>query len=225
MAHIQYQKDDIFESKAHVIVNTVNCEGYMGKGLALVFKQRYPAMFTIYQKECKTGKLRIGRPTLYRESTPWILNFPTKYNWRFPSKLEYLEKGLEHVVAHYKKEGIKSIAFPKLGTQNGKLSWDDVGPLMVKYLSQLDIDVYIYIAEGDTEYQAENSIENQHETENERLLSQQDTIGELPITLDESKPDQQKKKRDSSSKRGRKKQTAKTELSMEPLFPASELAS
>src|SRR5579884_3827444 len=154
MARIQYQKGDIFTSNAQVIVNTVNCKGVMGKGLALAFKERYPAMFAVYQQECKNGKLRIGRPTLYRESTPWILNFPTKNDWRFPSKLEYLEKGLEYFVANYKKAGITSIAFPKLGTQNGKLSWDEVGPLMVKYLSQLDIDVYIYIADGDREYQA-----------------------------------------------------------------------
>jgi O-acetyl-ADP-ribose deacetylase (regulator of RNase III) len=153
MANIHYQKGNIFDSKAHVIVNTVNCDGYMGKGLALAFKQRYPAMFSVYQQECKTGKLRIGRPTLYQESTPWILNFPTKHHWRMPSKLEYVQKGLEFLVAHYNNAGIKSIAFPKLGTQNGKLSWDEVGPLMAKYLSQLDIDVYIYIAEGDREYQ------------------------------------------------------------------------
>ena len=235
MTHIHYQKGDIFDSKAQVIVNTVNCKGVMGKGLALAFKQRYPAMFAVYQQECKTGKLRIGRPGLYRESSPWILNFPTKYDWRFPSKLEYLEKGLEYVAANYKKEGIKSIAFPKLGAQNGKLSWDDVGPLMVKYLSQLDIAVYIYITEGDREYQAEsdtkyqdgieaeNSIENQHEPEKELSVSQQDTLGKLPSTGNESKPDQQEKKTRSSSKRRRKKQTAKTELSMEPLFPTSEL--
>jgi O-acetyl-ADP-ribose deacetylase (regulator of RNase III) len=153
MAHIQYQKGDIFEAQAQVIVNTVNCQGVMGKGLALAFKQKYPDMFKVYQQECKTGKLGIGRPTLYQGSTPWILNFPTKDSWRADSKLEYLEKGLEFLVAHYKNAGIKSIAFPKLGAQNGKLSWDDVGPLMARYLSQLDIDVYIYIAEGDKEYQ------------------------------------------------------------------------
>ena len=152
MAYIQYQKGDIFDSKAQVIVNTVNCQGVMGKGLALAFKQRYPDMFLTYQQECKTRKLRIGHPTLYRKSNPWILNFPTKDTWKANSKIEYLEKGLEYFVANYKEAGITSIAFPKLGAQNGKLSWDDVGPLMVKYLGQLDIDVYIYIAEGDKEY-------------------------------------------------------------------------
>ena len=157
MARIQYVKGDLFESKAQVIVNTVNCQGVMGKGLALEFKQRYPDMFEVYQKDCKSGKLRIGRPTLYKKSSPWILNFPTKNYWRLPSKLEYLEKGLEFLVAHYQKVGITSIAFPKLGAQNGKLSWDEVGPLMAKYLSQLDIDVYIYIAESDKEYQYDTS--------------------------------------------------------------------
>ena len=153
MAYILYQKGDIFESNAQVIVNTVNCQGIMGKGLALAFKQKYPTMFKVYQQECRTGKLRIGKPTLYRESMPWILNFPTKDSWRANSKLEYLQKGLEFLVAHYRNADIKSVAFPKLGALNGKLSWDEVGPMMAQYLSQLDIDVFIYIAEGDREYQ------------------------------------------------------------------------
>jgi len=159
MTALHYVKGDIFESKALVIVNTVNCKGVMGKGLALAFKQRYPEMFLVYQEECKTGKIRIGRPSLYKESTPWILNFPTKDNWKANSKIEYLEKGLEYFIANYKKVGIKSIAFPKLGAQNGKLSWDDVGPLMAKYLGNLDIDIYIYIADGDIEYLNNHEVE------------------------------------------------------------------
>ncbi len=123
MARIQYLKGNIFESGAQVIVNTVNCEGYMGKGLALSFKQKYPHMFSVYQEECERGKIRIGRPSLYKESNPWILNFPTKDKWRANSKLEYLDKGLKYFVTNYKRVGIKSIAFPKLGAQNGKLSW------------------------------------------------------------------------------------------------------
>jgi len=146
-----YQKGDIFKARTQVIVNPVNCRGVMGKGLALAFKQRYPDMFVVYQEECKTRALRIGRPTLYRASTPWILNFPTKDDWKANSKLEYLEKGLEYFVAHYEEEGITSIAFPKLGTQNGKLSWDKVRPLMEKYLGPLAIDVCIYVAEDDKE--------------------------------------------------------------------------
>ena len=178
MAYIQYLKGSIFDSKAHVIVNTVNCKGVMGKGLALSFKEKYPAMLPVYQQECKTGKLRIGRPTLYKASTPWILNFPTKNDWKYPSKLEYLEKGLEYFVANYKKAGVRSIAFPKLGAQNGKLLWDEVGPLMAKYLSQIDIDVYIYVVEGDKEYQYDAQDENALK---ERIWKQ---FSELALSLE-----------------------------------------
>jgi O-acetyl-ADP-ribose deacetylase (regulator of RNase III) len=152
MSNIHYRRGDIFEANAQVIVNPVNCEGIMGKGLALEFKKRYPDMFSAYQHDCKTGRLRIGRPTLYSKSEPWILNFPTKNTWRANSKLEYLEKGLEYFITNYKEAGITSISFPKLGAQNGKLPWDEVGPIMARYLSQADIDVYIYIAEGDQEF-------------------------------------------------------------------------
>jgi O-acetyl-ADP-ribose deacetylase (regulator of RNase III) len=176
MNGLQYQKGNIFDASTQVIVNTVNCEGVMGKGLALAFRQKYPAMFTTYQKECNTGKLRIGRPTLYTNSTPWILNFPTKKAWRANSKLEYLEEGLEYFVQHYKEAGIVSIAFPKLGAQNGKLSWDDVGPLMAKYLSKLDIDIYIYIAEGDKEYY-------NNTTQEENLVAWQ-CFNEVALSID-----------------------------------------
>ena len=198
MAYIRYQKGDIFDSKAQVIVNTVNCKGVMGKGLALAFKQRYPAMFPVYQQECKTGKLRIGKPTLYKQSTPWILNFPTKNDWKLPSKLEYLEKGLQYLVSNYKKAGIKSIAFPKLGAQNGKLSWDEVGPLMARYLSPLDIDVYIYIAEGDKEYQydaqRESDINEEIWKEFSGLALSQDRLKqEIRLSLREAKKVTQKR--------------------------------
>ena len=198
MAYIRYQKGDIFDSKAQVIVNTVNCKGVMGKGLALAFKQRYPAMFPVYQQECKTGKLRIGKPTLYKQSTPWILNFPTKNDWKLPSKLEYLEKGLEYLVGNYKKAGIKSIAFPKLGAQNGKLSWDEVGPLMARYLSQVDIDVYIYIAEDDKEYQYDPQRESDIKEKiwkqfSELALSQDRLIQEVQLSLKEVKKVVQKR--------------------------------
>ena len=198
MAYIRYQKGDIFDSKAQVIVNTVNCKGVMGKGLALAFKQRYPAMFPVYQQECKTGKLRIGKPALYKQSTPWILNFPTKNDWKLPSKLEYLEKGLEYLVGNYKKAGIKSIAFPKLGAQNGKLSWDDVGPLMARYLSQVDIDVYIYIAEDDKEYQYDPQRESDIKEKiwrqfSELALSQDRLIQEVQLSPREAKKLAQKR--------------------------------
>ncbi len=163
MGQIQYLRGSIFDAGTQVIVNTVNCQGVMGKGLALAFKQRYPEMFPVYQQECREKKLRIGRPTLYQRSRPWILNFPTKDSWRANSKLEYIEKGLQYFASHYKRAGITSIAFPKLGAQNGKLSWDEVGPLMAQYLGPLDITVSIYVAEGDMEYQPDTHVDALHE--------------------------------------------------------------
>jgi O-acetyl-ADP-ribose deacetylase (regulator of RNase III) len=153
MTTINYTTDSLFDSSAQVIVNPVNCRGVMGKGLALAFKERYPAMFPVYQQECREGLLRIGQPTLYKASTPWILNFPTKDNWKANSRIEYIKEGLEYFVAHYQQDGIQSIAFPKLGTQHGKLPWNEVGPLMAHYLCQLDIAVFIHITDGDIEYQ------------------------------------------------------------------------
>ncbi|GCE47333.1 O-acetyl-ADP-ribose deacetylase (regulator of RNase III) [Thermosporothrix hazakensis] len=152
MSAIYYMKGDLFTSTAQTLVNPVNCKGVMGAGLALAFKQRYPKMFQAYQRDCAAGRLRIGRPVLYTESTPWILNFPTKNHWRQPSTLSIIEQGLAHFVAHYRKQGITSIAFPKLGTLHGRLSWDTVGPLMARYLRALDIDVFLYITDEDTPY-------------------------------------------------------------------------
>lgn len=78
MSELSYTTGDIFRSGAQTLVNPVNCRGVMGAGLALAFKQRYPEMFAAYVEECRSGRLRIGRPWLYRTGQPWMLNFPTK---------------------------------------------------------------------------------------------------------------------------------------------------
>lgn len=142
---IEYIEGDIFDSPAQVIVNTVNTVGVMGKGLALSFKKRYPDMFESYKKACEKHQLTIGKLMLHQEADHWILLFPTKENWRNPSKLEYIEKGLMKFVSTYAEKHITSIAFPKLGCGNGELNWNLVRPLMEKYLKPLPIDVYIYI--------------------------------------------------------------------------------
>lgn len=149
MPRIHYMQGDIFASTAQVIVNPVNCRGVMGAGLALAFKQRYPAMFATYVQACQSGDLRIGQLMLYRTSQPWILNFPTKDHWRVPAKLAYIEQGLQFFVINYRQMGIKSIAFPKLGAGLGGLSWSDVGPLMAHHLAPLNCEVTIYIEDGD----------------------------------------------------------------------------
>ncbi|MBD5131438.1 MAG: macro domain-containing protein [Clostridiales bacterium] len=142
---IKYIEGDIFSSPAQVIVNTVNTVGVMGKGLALEFKQRYPNMFETYKRICEKHQFSIGRLMLVYEPDHWILLFPTKQNWRYPSKLEYIESGLIKFTRTYVEKNISSIAFPRLGCGNGELEWDQVKALMEKYLKPLPIDVYIYV--------------------------------------------------------------------------------
>src|SRR5689334_4574914 len=89
---------DLFQSKAQTWVNTVNCVGVMGKGIALEFKRHFPDMFADYQKRCAAGQVRLGKPYLFRNLvTPWILNFPTKGHWRQVTNLQDLVAGLEYL--------------------------------------------------------------------------------------------------------------------------------
>lgn len=142
---LEYIEGDIFNSPAQVIVNTVNTVGVMGKGLALSFKRRYPSMFEAYRRACEKKQLTIGKLMLYYAPDHWILMFPTKENWRNPSKIEYLEAGLSKFVRSYADKGITSIAFPRLGCGNGELLWENVKPVMERYLKPLPITVYIYL--------------------------------------------------------------------------------
>ena len=137
---------NIFNTKAQTIVNTVNCDGVMGKGIALVFKLRYPLMFDIYCQHCDNGLIDIGKLWLYRgeSNAPWVLNFPTKKHWSDPSEYSYIEDGLSKFVTTYKEKGITSIAFPLLGANNGGLDKDKVLEIMVHYLKECDIPIEIY---------------------------------------------------------------------------------
>lgn len=145
MAKITEIKGNIFESTCQTLVNTVNCEGFMGKGIALEFKNRFPEMYQEYKEICEKQALKPGLLYLYKKSTPWILNFPTKINWKYPSKMEYIKLGLKKFVSTYKDRGIKSVAFPELGSSLGGLNWNDVKNLMYDYLLPLEnIDIEIY---------------------------------------------------------------------------------
>jgi O-acetyl-ADP-ribose deacetylase (regulator of RNase III)/uncharacterized protein YwgA len=136
---------DLFESEAQTLVNTVNCVGVMGKGVALEFKKRFPDMYADYLRRCERGEVRLGRPYLFRRPTPpWILNFPTKNHWRATSELSSIEAGLEYLGQHYREWGIESLAVPPLGCGQGGLDWEVVGPVLVRHLQRLDIPVKLY---------------------------------------------------------------------------------
>lgn len=143
---ITYIKGNLFESPAQTLVNTVNTEGVMGKGIAKEFKRLFPDMFNSYQKYCESGELTIGKLWVYETDHKWVLNFPTKTTWRKPSRFEYIELGLKNFVSTYIDRGIISISFPPLGCGNGELDWEkQVRSLMEKYLNKLPIDIFIHL--------------------------------------------------------------------------------
>ena len=140
---------NLFESKAQTLVNTVNCVGIMGKGIAQEFSKRYPEMFKDYKSLCDRGAIRLGRPyifkTLYDKA---IINFPTKKHWRSGSRVEDIINGLDYFIKKYRDWGVTSAAFPPLGCGNGGLEWDIVGPMMYQKLLSLDIHIEIYAPYG-----------------------------------------------------------------------------
>ena len=137
-------QSSIFDSPAQTLVNTVNTVGVMGKGIAKGFKARYPEMFREYKEFCDRHVIRIGTLHCWRSPSRWVLNFPTKTTWKQPSKIEFIEAGLKTFAHHYKDLGIQSISFPPLGCGNGQLDWADVRPVMLKYLFDLDIPIFIH---------------------------------------------------------------------------------
>ena len=146
---IKTVKGNIFTSGCQTLVNTVNCQGVMGAGIALEFKLRLPEMFDLYVKKCRIGEIDIGKSWLYKpppgtREGRWVLNFPTKRQWRYPSKIEYLEAGLDEFLNTYENEGIESIAFPVLGASNGGLDEEESLSVMRSYLERCDIPVEIY---------------------------------------------------------------------------------
>lgn len=140
---------NLFESQVQTLVNTVNCVGVMGKGVAQEFKKRYPALFEDYARRCSDKQVKPGIPYFYEDLFGTsILNFPTKDHWRSPSKVADIIRGLDMFSEKHREWGIKSIAFPPLGCGNGGLEWSVVGPIMYQKLAGLDIEVEIYAPFG-----------------------------------------------------------------------------
>lgn len=149
---------NLFDAGAQTLVNTVNCVGVMGKGVALGFKQRFPAMYRDYVARCKRGEVRLGEPYLYCPLVePWILNFPTKDHWRSVSRIQDIVDGLNYLERHYKEWGITSLAVPPLGCGNGGLDWRVVGPTLHRHLERLDIPVTLFAPAGTPDEQMDRA--------------------------------------------------------------------
>lgn len=143
---IEYCEGNLMESACEAIVNTVNCIGVMGKGIALKFKQRYPEVFRAYNSACRRGEVRVGQVHCLRASDgKLVINFPTKEHWRNSSRIEWIEEGMRDLVRAVRAHEVKSLAMPRLGCGNGGLDWDDVHPVVVEGLSPVKDDVRVTI--------------------------------------------------------------------------------
>ena len=151
---IEYiKKGDIFESKCDAYVNPVNLFGVMGKGLAADFRAEFPKNFKYYSDLSVKGETAIGKCHTHKvtkeESSIFdgllVINFPTKSSWKWPSKIEYIDAGLQNLTEIIKEKNIKSIAVPGLGCGNGQLNWDEVKVLIEKHFENLpDVKVEVY---------------------------------------------------------------------------------
>lgn len=138
---IEYVQGDLLGAEVDALVNTVNTVGVMGKGIALQFKQAFPANFKLYHAACKRGDVQLGKMFVFdagQLTVPrYIINFPTKGHWRARSRIEDIEAGLGDLHAVVEELGIRSIAMPPLGCGNGGLRWADVRPRIEEALADL----------------------------------------------------------------------------------------
>ncbi len=151
---IKKTKGNIVKADAEALVNTVNCVGIMGKGIALQFKKAFPeAYFKDYQDACKRGDLQPGKIQVWETGTllnpKYIINFPTKKHWKGSSKYEYIESGLQALVDVIKERNIRSIAIPPLGSGLGGLQWTRVREMIEKaFVALPDVELLLFEPEG-----------------------------------------------------------------------------
>jgi O-acetyl-ADP-ribose deacetylase (regulator of RNase III) len=146
---IKFTTGNLLEAKVDALVNTVNTVGVMGKGIALMFKERFPANFKEYAAACKEGTVRIGEMFVTTnngfDGPRWIINFPTKQQWFQPTKLEWIQKGLTALKTVIREKQIQSIALPPLGCGNGGLNWKIVRPIIERELGGIEgVEIIVY---------------------------------------------------------------------------------
>lgn len=140
---IYYTKKSVFNMQTDAIVNTINCIGFMGKGIALEFSLRYPNLLAEYQQKCQNNEICIGKMFYYKENKKIIVNFPTKDDFKLPSQYDWIRKGLIDFKNTYKLYNIKSISLPPLGCGNGDLNFNKVKQIIEEELSSEPIEIYV----------------------------------------------------------------------------------
>ena len=156
---IELTRGNLLQAPAEALVNTVNCVGYMGKGIALQFKQAFPANFKHYEAACHAGDLVPGKMMIHDNGAlvnpRYIINFPTKRHWKGKSRIEDIESGLNALVADVQRLGIRSIAVPPLGCGLGGLEWRVVRPMIEQAFAGLpDVQVLLFEPAGAPEAKA-----------------------------------------------------------------------
>lgn len=145
---IRYTTGDLLRADVDALVNTVNCVGIMGRGVALQFKKAFPSNFADYKSACDRGEVMPGRMFITRRdalSGPrFIINFPTKRHWKGKSRIEDIESGLDALRSQIQSHSITSIAIPPLGAGLGGLNWSDVRSRIEQRLADLDIDIIVF---------------------------------------------------------------------------------
>lgn len=156
----------MFDSQFDIRVNTVNCVGVMGAGVALAFKRRYPEMFLAYKKACEVNEVRPGELYIWKKNdSDWIINFPTKRDWRGKSRYPDIASGLLALRKYLEGFGKIKIALPALGCGNGGLDWNVVLPMIIKELDELEAEVHVF------------------EPDNSRKLGQQAALSDIDHSL------------------------------------------
>lgn len=150
---IEYTTGNLLKADAEALVNTVNCVGFMGKGIALQFKQAFPENFKDYERACKKGEVKIGAIHVHNQHSminpKYIFNFPTKNHWKGKSKIEDIESGLISLLENIKRFDIESIAIPPLGCGLGGLEWNEVRPLITDVLLEVpNVKVLLFSPQG-----------------------------------------------------------------------------
>jgi O-acetyl-ADP-ribose deacetylase (regulator of RNase III) len=146
---IEYRTGDLLQADVEALVNTVNCVGIMGRGIALQFKHAYEDNYHAYVAACKRGEVQPGRMLVFTTNAllgpKYIINFPTKRDWRDKSRIEDIDRGLEALIAEIQQRDIRSIAIPPLGSGLGGLDWQVVRPRIAAALAPLEaVRVVIY---------------------------------------------------------------------------------
>lgn len=146
---IDVREGNLLEANTEALVNTVNCVGYMGKGIALQFKRAFPENFKAYERACRAGEVEPGKMFVFETASMvnprYIINFPTKQHWRARSKLADIRTGLVDLVETVRRRGIRSLAVPPLGCGLGGLDWRDVRPLIESAFADLpEVDVALF---------------------------------------------------------------------------------